>query len=149
MCLKYFIITISDEYGNVGEPFESGVSSPQAMDISVLSTPAIENNERLDEQNVINEGDEVIKPPVPVMSSGIAKVPAAAIVKEEDASNITSGAEADESSIGSSKDASTSWSDLNSPEDRTEDLLRLYGRPSSNNEAVSSLTKVAKELNFY
>lgn len=78
-------------------------------------------------------GDQDIKPDAPVFVSAIAKVPPANMFKEEDAGG-NEGAGDNESadayeadvSINSSKDASTSWSDFNTPEDRTEDLLRLY-----------------------
>lgn len=77
--------------------------------------------------------DQDFKPDAPVFISAIAKVPPANMVKEEDAVGNEGAGDGESSnayeadvSINSSKDASTSWSDFNTPENRTEDLLRLY-----------------------
>lgn len=121
----------------------SGIAPvPTAIMIKSEELSSTHNN------TVDNSGVQDVKPIIP---TGIAKVPAAIMVKEEDTSNIADGSAIDESSVGSydgDASAESTLSDLFSPEDRTEDLKRLYGRQTPSNEPTVSSNNAVKRLDF-
>lgn len=93
--------------------------------------------------------DEEVKP---IIRSGIAKAPKPIMVKAEGGPDIAGGSANNHSTDVSLDEASTSFSlsDLDSPEDRTEDLRRLYGCPSPNTEQqhMLDINAAVKRLSF-